>query len=76
MKDKVLKILKIIGIIVFFPFLLLVWFISVLVNSILRVRDKKLVNTPNGEFVEVNGHKMSVGQRRRKTYISFSSWSW
>ena len=60
MKDKVLKILKIIGIIVFFPFLLLVWFISVLVNSILRLRDKKLVNTPIGEFVEVNGHKMSV----------------
>lgn len=60
MKDKLLKALKIIGIVVFFPALLLFWLTCVAVNTILNVRDKKRINTPLGQFVEINGHRMSV----------------
>ena len=40
MKDKILLILKIVGIIVSFPFVALFWLASVLVNSVIRRRDK------------------------------------
>ena len=61
MKDKILLILKIVGIIVSFPFVALFWLASVLVNSVIR-REK-----PLGLYVDVDGHRMSVlvkGQRK------------
>lgn len=60
MKDKIAKVLKVIGIVVFFPLLLLFWLICVAINAVLTAIDKKRINTPLGEFVEVNGHRMSV----------------
>lgn len=60
MKQKFLSVLKIIGIVVFFPVLLLCWLICVVINTILTVKNKKIIDTPLGQFVEVNGHKMSV----------------
>lgn len=67
MKDKILLILKIVGIIVSFPFVALFWLASVLVNSVIRRRDKALVEKPLGLYVDVDGHRMSVlvkGQRK------------
>ena len=67
MKDKLLLILKIVGIIVSFPFVALFWLASVLVNSVIRRRDKALVEKPLGLYVDVDGHRMSVlvkGQRK------------
>lgn len=60
MKEKVLKVLKIIGIVVFFPLVFLFCLTCVVVNVVLTAIDKKRINTPLGEFVEVNGHRMSV----------------
>ena len=54
MKDKILLILKIVGIIVSFPFVALFWLASVL-------------EKPLGLYVDVDGHRMSVlvkGQRK------------
>ena len=68
MKDKILLILKIVGTVVFFPFIALFWLASVLVNSvIIRRRDRALVEKPLGQYVDVDGHRMSVlvkGQRK------------
>ena len=60
MKEKVLKVLKIIGIVVFFPLVFLFCLTCVVVNAVLTAIDKKRINTPLGEFVEVDGHRMSV----------------
>ena len=60
MKDKVLLVLKIIGIIVFFPLILIGWVVSVLITSILRIKDKKVLENPIGKFIEVDGHRMNV----------------
>ena len=60
MKEKVLSVLKIIGIVVFFPLLLLFWLVCVVINAILTIANKKRMNTPLGQFVEINGHRMSV----------------
>lgn len=60
MKDKVLQILKKIGIVVFFPVILVAWLVSCLVNLIVRLKNKKLVETPLGQFIEVDGHRMSI----------------
>lgn len=60
MKDKILLILKIVGIIIFFPFVALFWLASVLVNSVIRRRDKALVEKPLGQYVDVDIHRMSV----------------
>ena len=60
MKDKFLKVLKVIGIVVFFPLLLLFWFACVAINAILIAKNRKRVDTPLGQYVEVNGHRMSV----------------
>ena len=60
MKDKMLQIFKIIGVIVFFPLVLLCWLISCLINLIVRLKNRKLVETPLAQFIEVDGHRMSV----------------
>ena len=60
MKEKLLTVLKTLGIVVFFPLLLLFWLVCVVINAILTAKNKEIVNTPLGQFVEVNGHRMSV----------------
>ena len=60
MKDKIVKVLKVIGIVVFFPLLLLFWLICVAINAVLTAINKERVNTPLGQYVEINGHRMSV----------------
>lgn len=59
MKDS-LKILKIAGLALCSPLIALGWLVSYPVNCIVRARNRKLVETPLGEFVEVDGHRMSV----------------
>ena len=60
MADKLLFILKIIGTVVFFPLILAWWLLSSLINQIRRMRDRELVEKPLGQYVQVDGHRMSV----------------
>ena len=60
MKDKILIILKILLILVFFPLVLAAFLVSCLINLIVRLKNKKLVETPLGQFIEVDGNRMSV----------------
>ena len=59
-KEKILQVIKIIGIVVFFPLILLGWLVSCLINQIVRAINRKLVETPLDRFIEVDGHRMSV----------------
>ena len=60
MAEKLLFVLKIIGTFVFFPLILAWWLISSMINQIRRMRDRELVEKPLGQYVQVDGHRMSV----------------
>ena len=60
MKDKIILIIKIVLVVVFFPLVAAAFLVSCLVNLTVRAKNKKLVETPLGQYIEVDGHRMSV----------------
>ncbi len=60
MKDKSIFIIKTVLVVVFFSLVPAVFLVSCLVNLIIRAKNKKLVETPLGQYIEVDGHRMSV----------------